>query len=62
MVGSLMNNELETIWKEALMAWFKVLLGICLDGLRETTEILSQDGWSLGWDLNAMLLNIQLEY
>jgi hypothetical protein len=42
MVGWLMSDDLERIWKEAAMAYSKYYPGICLDGLRKTTENLSQ--------------------
>jgi hypothetical protein len=47
-----MNNELEKIWKEALMAQFKVLPIICLEGLRTSRKNHSQDSLFLGQDLN----------
>jgi hypothetical protein len=37
-----MNNALEKIWKEAVVAFFRDYLGICLDGLRKTMKNLSQ--------------------
>jgi hypothetical protein len=40
MIGSLMNNELESMWKEVAAAQFKAGLchGICLEGLKKTTK------------------------
>jgi hypothetical protein len=29
-------SELERMWKESVMAWFDVYLGICLEGLSKT--------------------------
>jgi hypothetical protein len=42
----LMNNELERMWKEMVVALFEVL-SMHLPGrtLRRVTEILSQDNW-----------------
>jgi hypothetical protein len=33
-----MNNELERIWKEAVVAYRKCDPGVCLDGLRKITK------------------------
>jgi hypothetical protein len=33
-----MNDELEVIWKETVMAELKYYLRICLEGLKNTTE------------------------
>jgi hypothetical protein len=33
-----MNNKLERMWKEAVVACFKVLSSACLEILRETTK------------------------
>jgi hypothetical protein len=30
-----MNGELERMWKEAVVTFFRYYLGICLDGLRK---------------------------
>jgi hypothetical protein len=46
------SNELERMWKEAVMASFKVLSRHFPGGTAETTKNLSQDSWSLGRDLN----------
>jgi hypothetical protein len=48
-----MNNELERIWKEAVVDCFKELFGFCLEGLREITKYLSQDSRFSGQDLNT---------
>jgi hypothetical protein len=40
-----MNDELENIWKEAVVAESRYYPSICLGGLRKTTKILSQDIW-----------------
>jgi len=37
-----MDNELEEIWKEAVMAYSKYYIMICLDGLRESLKSLEQ--------------------
>jgi hypothetical protein len=37
------NDELERMWKEAVVASFKVLCRICLEGLIKTAKNLSQD-------------------
>jgi hypothetical protein len=34
----MMNNKLEGIWKEAVVAKTRYYPGICLEGLRKTTE------------------------
>jgi hypothetical protein len=40
-----MNNDLERMCKEVVMAKFKYCPGICLEGLKKNN--LSQDSWSL---------------
>jgi hypothetical protein len=40
------NEELETMWKEAVLNYFSYCLGIFLARLRKTTEILSQNSLS----------------
>jgi hypothetical protein len=40
-----MNEELETMWKEAVVAYLKYYPGISLEGQRKTTKNLSQDNW-----------------
>jgi hypothetical protein len=42
-----MNDELERIWKEVVMAYYP---GIRLEGLRKTTKNLSQNSQSPDWD------------
>jgi hypothetical protein len=44
-----MNNKLEWIWKEVVVAYLRCYPGICLDGL---TKNFSQDSRSRGRDLN----------
>jgi hypothetical protein len=46
------NNELERMWKEVVIAYLRYYPGICLEELRKTTERHCQDSQSLGWDLN----------
>jgi hypothetical protein len=46
------NDEQKRMWKEAAMAYFKVLFLLCLEGLRETTKSLSQESRSPDRDLN----------
>jgi hypothetical protein len=46
-----MNNELEKIWKEAVVT-LRYYPGIFLEGLRKATKNLSRDSQSLGLDLN----------
>jgi hypothetical protein len=45
------NYELERIWKEAVVAYFKVLSGYFPGGTEETTKSLSQDSRSAYRDL-----------
>jgi hypothetical protein len=33
-----MNNELKSVWKEAVVAYMRYYPVICLDELRKTTE------------------------
>jgi hypothetical protein len=49
-----MNDELEMIWKEVVMAQLRHYPGICLERLRKTTETLSQD--------NGVPAEIQTKY
>jgi hypothetical protein len=37
------NEELKTIWKEAIVVYSKYHAGICLEELRKTTKYVSQD-------------------
>jgi hypothetical protein len=46
------NSELVRIWKEAVVVKVKVLSRHSLEGVRKTTEILSQDSRFPGRDLN----------
>jgi hypothetical protein len=48
----IVNNELERMWKEAVMASFKVLSKHLPGGPEEKHEHLSQDSPSLGQELN----------
>jgi hypothetical protein len=34
----IVNNELERMWKEAVVAQLRYYPGICLEGLRKTTK------------------------
>jgi hypothetical protein len=47
------NDKLERMWKEAVLAQFKALPGICLNGVTKTTETPSDDSRSSDRDLNA---------
>jgi hypothetical protein len=49
-----MNNESESICKEAVVVYFNVglLFDICLEAPRKSTKILSQDSRSSARDLN----------
>jgi hypothetical protein len=40
-----MNDELERMWKEAVVAYLKYYPGIRLEGPRKTTKNFSQDNW-----------------
>jgi hypothetical protein len=42
MIGLLMNNELENIWKEGFMAQLSYSMSICLEGLEKIMKNLSQ--------------------
>jgi hypothetical protein len=46
------DDELEWIWKEAVVTEFKVLSSTYLEGLRKTMKNLSQNIRSHGRDLN----------
>jgi hypothetical protein len=48
----IVNNELERVWKEVLMAWLDYCAVIFLEKLRKTTVNFSQDTWCPIWDLN----------
>jgi hypothetical protein len=45
------SDEWERIWKKVVMACFKVLSNICLEGLKKTVGNLSPDGQHPDWDL-----------
>jgi hypothetical protein len=47
-----MNNELERIWKEAVMTWFKVISQHLPGGTEEATNNLSRGRWFPVRDLN----------
>jgi hypothetical protein len=47
-----MIDELERIWKKAVMAYSRYYPGILLEGLRNTAENLSPDGWDPARDSN----------
>jgi hypothetical protein len=52
MKGWQVNDELERIWEEAVVANLKYCSGIWLEGLRKTTKYISQDSRFLNRDLN----------
>jgi hypothetical protein len=47
-----MIDELERIWKQAVMVLLRYYHGISLEGLRKTTKALSQDSWWPSSDVN----------
>jgi hypothetical protein len=47
-----MNDELERIWKEAVVTPLNVLSRHCLEGLMKTTKIVRRGSRSPGRDLN----------
>jgi hypothetical protein len=47
-----MNDGLERMWKEAVVAYLKVLVRLFSGGTEQTTKNLSLDSWSSGRDLN----------
>lgn len=48
-------NEKGGIWKKVVTVALRYYLGICLEGLRTPTKILSQDNLSPGRDLTRCL-------
>jgi hypothetical protein len=52
--GQLMNNRLERMWKEAVMAYSKVPPLHLTGGTEENYKYLSQDSRSTGRDLNLL--------
>jgi hypothetical protein len=56
MVGRLVNNELEGIWKEAIMGYSMYYAGISLEGLANIAETLCQDTWGPSRGSNQALL------
>jgi hypothetical protein len=42
------NDELERIWKDTIVAYFKAYLSIFLEGQRNVTKNISRYGWSPG--------------
>jgi hypothetical protein len=54
MIEWLVNDELERIWKEVVVPNLRYYPNICLEGLRKTTQNLSQDSWSLSQDFNLV--------
>jgi hypothetical protein len=44
MIGRLMNDDLENIWKESVVSYMKHYPGFRLEGLKKTIKPLSQDG------------------
>jgi hypothetical protein len=53
--GLLVNNKLERMWKEAVVTKKRHYPCFCLEGLGETTKLLSEDSRSWGRDLNPRL-------
>jgi hypothetical protein len=43
MMGRLMNDELEMVWKNAVLAYYKYCPRICLERLRKTMK--NPSGW-----------------
>jgi hypothetical protein len=56
---SLINDELEIIWKEAVIACFKVLSSIWQEGLKRTAKNLNQKSWYPSQDLKLEVADIQ---
>jgi hypothetical protein len=51
MVGWLMSNEMEIIWKEAILKWFKIAFQHLYRRTEENDEQPSDDGVLTGWDV-----------
>jgi hypothetical protein len=47
-----MNDELEVIWNEAVVAYFGHYPGLCLEGVRRVTKNLNQGSRCPGRDSN----------
>jgi hypothetical protein len=58
----LMNNKLQSMWKEVGIAHSRYYLGLWLEGLRKTTKSFSQDSRSPNRDFNRNLPNKRLEH
>jgi hypothetical protein len=57
-----MSNELESIWKEAVVTYSRYYTGLCLDGLRKPTIYLIQDGRCPDRDSNGHIAHISLQH
>lgn len=56
-----MNNELEMMWKEAVVDHF-THPGVCVDGLMRSTKIFSTDSRSSGRYFNPEPVEYQVEF
>jgi hypothetical protein len=54
-----MNDNLESMWKEAVVASLKVYPGKCLERLMKTTKNLSQNNRSPDRDLSPVSLDYE---
>jgi hypothetical protein len=61
MIGRLVNNGLESIWKEVVITKFEVL-SWNLHGGTEKTHVKCQERWSLGLDLNRNVMSQLASY
>jgi hypothetical protein len=52
MVGRLVNDELERIWREAIVTKFRYYPGTCLEGLRKTSKGFNHENQPFGVYLN----------
>jgi hypothetical protein len=52
MSGQLINNELESIWKEGVIAQSKYLPSNCPDGVKKNRKHIDQGSWCCGRDSN----------